>query len=258
MNTGGEAAEQIVRMSLETGEVALKITGQAAKQLAVLLYAILKDQKKTKGRVRLESMCRNTRDVKVFSVSRVDVKTFVQKAKDYRMLYCAVKGRRDGMVDFLVRAEDAPKDNRIVERFKLASVEEKKDVTVRVDQARGRKQSKKMPKGPIGEKTPDKEEKLLKELLHGTEERGKDQNPARAKAEKSRPSEPILGTQKEEHRDISKNQRDGGRPSVRRQLREIEAARRGQEKTTNVRIKDRGTKNVQYKQTKQRKSQRVR
>lgn len=258
MNTGGEAAEQIVRMSLETGEVALKITGQAAKQLAVLLYAILKDQKKTKGRVRLESMCRNTRDVKVFSVSREDVKTFVQKARDYGMLYCAVKGRRDGMVDFLVRAEDAPKADRIVERFKLASVEEKKDVAVRVDKAWGRKRSSKMSRGPEGEKTPDKEEQQLDKLFREAGERGKNSNPAMARAEKSRPSEPISGTQKEEHRDISKNQRDGGRPSVRRQLREIEAARRGQEKTANVRMKDRGTKHVQYKQTKQRKSQKVR
>ena len=105
---------------------------------------------------------------------------------------------------------------------------------------------------------PIRKEKLLEELYHGSEERGKDQNPARARAEKSRPSEPISGTQKEEHRDISKNQRDGGRPSIRRQLREIEAARRGQEKTANVRMKDRGTKHVQYKQTKQRKSQKVR
>ena len=37
MNTSGEAADQVVRMSLEVGEAALKITGAGAKQLAVLL-----------------------------------------------------------------------------------------------------------------------------------------------------------------------------------------------------------------------------
>lgn len=46
MNTSGEAADQIVRMSLEAGEAALKISGAGAKQLAVLLYAVLKEQKK--------------------------------------------------------------------------------------------------------------------------------------------------------------------------------------------------------------------
>ena len=46
MNTSGDAAEQIVRMSLEGFEVAAKITGAGAKNIAVLLYAILKEEKK--------------------------------------------------------------------------------------------------------------------------------------------------------------------------------------------------------------------
>ena len=45
MNTGGEAAEQIVRMSLEGFEVAAKITGAGAKNIAILLYSILKEEK---------------------------------------------------------------------------------------------------------------------------------------------------------------------------------------------------------------------
>ena len=44
MNTGGEAAEQIVRMSLEGFEVAAKITGAGAKNIAILLYSILKEE----------------------------------------------------------------------------------------------------------------------------------------------------------------------------------------------------------------------
>ena len=50
MNTSGDAAEQIVRMSLEGFEVAAKITGAGAKNIAVLLYAILKEEKRPKGR----------------------------------------------------------------------------------------------------------------------------------------------------------------------------------------------------------------
>lgn len=41
MNTGGEAAEQIVRMSLEGFEVAAKITGAGAKNIAILLYMLV-------------------------------------------------------------------------------------------------------------------------------------------------------------------------------------------------------------------------
>ena len=42
MNTSGEAADQVVRMSLEVGEAALKISGTGAKHLAVMLYTVLK------------------------------------------------------------------------------------------------------------------------------------------------------------------------------------------------------------------------
>ena len=56
MNTAGDAAEQIVRMSLNGVEVAAKITGAGAKELAMMIYAIAKDQKKTKGKIRLSNI----------------------------------------------------------------------------------------------------------------------------------------------------------------------------------------------------------
>ena len=68
MNTSGEAADQVVRMSLEVGEAALKISGTGAKHLAVMLYTVLKEKKKTKGRVRLETLVKSGRPLTVFSV----------------------------------------------------------------------------------------------------------------------------------------------------------------------------------------------
>ena len=41
MNYSGDAAEQVVRFSLEGMEVAMKITGRAAKEMAILLAASL-------------------------------------------------------------------------------------------------------------------------------------------------------------------------------------------------------------------------
>ena len=49
MNTTTDAAEQIVRMYLGGVEVAAKITGKGAERLAAMIYAVLKDQKKTRG-----------------------------------------------------------------------------------------------------------------------------------------------------------------------------------------------------------------
>lgn len=66
MYNSGDAAEQVVRMSLEGAEFALKITGSAAKNLAAALYTVLKDQKKTKGKARIEAMLREKRPLKVY------------------------------------------------------------------------------------------------------------------------------------------------------------------------------------------------
>ena len=62
--SSGEAAEQVVRMTLNGVEVAAKISGKAAERLAVLLYAVLKDQKKTRGKTRLTSMLRSGKELK--------------------------------------------------------------------------------------------------------------------------------------------------------------------------------------------------
>ncbi len=143
MNTGGEAGEQMVRMSLNGVEVAAKITGAGAKHLAVLLCAILKEQDRTKGAARLSSMLRSGKELKVFTVKQSDLKTFAKEARRYGVLYCALKGIRkspDGMVDIMVRAEDASKINRIVERFELAAVD-KASIRNEITQGREEKEA---------------------------------------------------------------------------------------------------------------------
>ena len=79
MDTSGEAAEQVVRMSLEGVEVAARITGEGAKNIAVLLYSILKEEKKTKGKARLTSMLRSGKELKVFTVRQKDLAIAIQK-----------------------------------------------------------------------------------------------------------------------------------------------------------------------------------
>ena len=61
MTNSGDAAEQIVRMSLEGTEVALRLTGSAAKNIAAALYTIAKnkDKNKIKGYQRLDAMLKS-------------------------------------------------------------------------------------------------------------------------------------------------------------------------------------------------------
>ena len=157
MNTSGEAADQVVRMSLEVGEAALKISGTGAKHLAVMLYTVLKEKKKTKGRVRLETLVKSGRPLTVFSVKESDLKQFVQEAKRYGVLYCAVrnpKGSSDGLVDVIVKEEDAPRINRIVDRFQFASVTEAAKIKTEIERTRAEKA--KAGKSEKQEKKPEK------------------------------------------------------------------------------------------------------
>ena len=53
-NHSGDAAEQAVRMMLEGVEVAARITGVAAKEVALLLLAALKAPEKATGGIKLK------------------------------------------------------------------------------------------------------------------------------------------------------------------------------------------------------------
>ena len=136
MSTSGEAAEQVVRMSLSGVEVAARITGTGAKELATLLYAILKNQEKTKGKTRLSSMIKSGKELKVFAIKDDELGKFAKEAKKYGVLYCVLKNKDDSshISDIMVRAEDASKVNRIFERFSLSTVNVA-DITTELERA---------------------------------------------------------------------------------------------------------------------------
>lgn len=142
MMSGGDAAEQVVRLSLEGIEVAAKITGEGAKNIAILLAAVLKEEHKTKGKARLTNMIRSGKELKVFSVQKKDLKKFSQEAKRYGVLYCVLKDKDNksdfATVDVIARAEDAAKIQRIMDRFELAKID-KASVVSEVTKDRAKK-----------------------------------------------------------------------------------------------------------------------
>lgn len=206
MMSGGDAAEQVVRLSLEGVEVAAKITGEGAKNLAVLLAAVLREEHKTKGKARLTNMIKSGKELKVFSIQNKDLKKFSQEAKRYGVLYCVLKDK-DNQSDFaeadvIARAEDAAKIQRIMERFELASVDKASVVSevtkeIEAKNAKGK----------------DKADLILDEVLTKPDGKESGLNPNMAKTEKSPLSEQNL---KKENRF-----EEGGKqqkPSVRKQL----------------------------------------
>ncbi len=127
MNNSGDAAEQVVRLSLEGMEVTAKLTGTAAKHIAVLLFSVLKQEQKTSGKARLSNMIKSGKELKVFAVPQKDLPTFVEHAKQYGVLYCVLKDKHndapDAVVDVISRAEDAAKIQRIFDRFDIGKIE---------------------------------------------------------------------------------------------------------------------------------------
>ena len=232
MNTGGEAAEQIVRMSLEGFEVAARITGAGAKNIAILLYSILKEEQKTKGKARLTNMLRSGKELKVFTVKSGDLKKFTQEAKKYGVLYCVLADRKNkdpsAEVDVIARAEDASKISRIVERFDLASVDTASIVT-EAEKSRDAKGTKDgQPEPDIGVQEKAEKDKLLDALMGKPMQKEENApNPSVAKTEKSPLSEPTLKQQRKpaEGATMAKTEK----PSVREELRKIKESRKGQE-----------------------------
>mgnify|MGYP000668258228 CR=1 FL=1 len=231
MNTGGEAAEQIVRMSLEGFEVAAKITGAGAKNIAILLYSILKEEQKTKGKARLTNMLRSGKELKVFTVRNSDLKKFTQEAKKYGVLYCVLADRKNkdpnAEVDVIARAEDASKISRIAERFKLAS-EATASVVTDVEKAKDEKAGQ--PEPDIGVQDKAEKDKLLDALM-GTPIQKEENapNPSVAKTEKSPLSEPTSEQPKKSAEGATMTKE---KPSVKEELRKIKESRKEQEADT--------------------------
>jgi len=132
MTGSGDAAEQVVRLTLEGVEYSVKIVGGAAKQIAAFLMAAMQSdgkEKQTKinleGKETLKRFLKSGKETTVFSINDTDLKAFKDEAKRYGLTYCVLKDM-DGnakTVEIMAKAEDAAKISRIMERLEFADVD---------------------------------------------------------------------------------------------------------------------------------------
>ncbi len=125
MNPNADAADQVVKITLEGAEFAIRLAGSGAKNVAVMLYAMAKEQNKTRGAERLNNMLRSGKPLKVYTFSAKDMDKFKEVAKQYGILYTILKekDKTGDVFDVLVRADDESKINRIVDRFSLTKID---------------------------------------------------------------------------------------------------------------------------------------
>lgn len=161
----------------------------------------------------------------------------------------------DGMVDVMVRAEDASKINRIVERFHLATVDTA-SIKHEIEKTRAEKgagEKKEAPDVPQkGQPEKSDEDKLLDEMLGAPtrKEEPAPVNPSAARTEKSPPSAPTSEPPSKAAEGAAKSAEQ--RPSVRKELRDIQAQRRQEEAAAPVkepeRTKKPASKSTQHQQ----------
>ena len=236
-------------------ECVTNLAGKGAMSLATFLIAALKDQKKTKGKVRMQAF--QGKPTKVFVIARENMKQFSEEAKKYGVRYAAVFSKNDenGVVDVVVSADDAAKVNRISERFAM-SVEEVEKLREEILKSREEKSqgAERERSTPPDEKTHTVDDNTLAEMMgepapQKTEHKqpidigGKEVNPTMARTERSNPSEPSSTVSK----DAAEVSSIEERPSVRKQLQEIKEERRerSEQKSQPKRTRTRQTEHKQ-------------
>jgi len=100
--------------------MALKLTGAAAKNFALFVYAVLKDQKKVRGKTRLVRMLREQRPFKFFNVPTESMKAFVKEAKGHGLLFVPIRNKKNpDHIEVVVFADDASKVQRIYDNLNM-------------------------------------------------------------------------------------------------------------------------------------------
>lgn len=129
MSQGSDAAEQMVKETMIISETAAKLAGLGAKNLAVLLTLYLREEHQLKGETNLKKLLKEGKEIRVFCLDKDNLAEFKQHAKDYGIIYSALKQKNDDsrIIDVLVKAEDTPRVNRILEKMNYPLPGEEKD-----------------------------------------------------------------------------------------------------------------------------------
>ena len=122
MYNGGEAADQMVSYAFKGGEVVLRLSGAAAKNLAVYLTALLKQGGPSKGKTTLKRMIADGKELTVQRIDADQIPYFNAMAKKYGVMFVTVKDKQnpDGKCDIMFRLEDSARVNRIFDRLAIS------------------------------------------------------------------------------------------------------------------------------------------
>ena len=119
----GEAADEFVRIMLNGTEVAVKLTGSAAKNLAALLIAWSKNEKKVYGKTSMMRLLRSGDELQVLSLNKEQYRQFKTMAKK-KVLYAPFLNTLsdDGKIDVVISSKSIPIVNYILKKIGYGEV----------------------------------------------------------------------------------------------------------------------------------------
>ena len=119
----GDAADEMVRMVLNGTEVATKLTGSAAKNLAALLVAWSKNEKKVYGKTTMMKLLKSGEPLQVLSMTKEQYSKFKGMAKK-KVLYAPFlnEKRGDNKLDVVISEKSLPMVNHILKKIGYGEV----------------------------------------------------------------------------------------------------------------------------------------
>lgn len=242
-----DSAEELIKIYLDGVGFTLRIAGEGSKNLIAFLIAMSKDNRQTKGKTRLNNMIKTGKELKIFTIKSENLKKFSEEAKKYGILYCVLADKKnekiDGMVDIMVRQEDASKVNRIAERFNFEKVT---TATIKQESQENNVIKETQEKS--------KDEQMADELLADPKEleeieNSSENSPSNTKTEEESQLENFSDTKNK----LEKNNElyNNGKKSVKKQLEQIEKELNETREIENTGIKEKQkSKHVKEKQEK--------
>lgn len=120
---GTREAEMIVQVTLQGIMYALRLSGEAAKNIAAMLVALARQPDKTPGVTRMKAMLQSGEPLDYYTVPADKMKEFANLAKGYGIQYCVAMQKDGQFYDLVVKKSDSARINRVAEQLDLGKVQ---------------------------------------------------------------------------------------------------------------------------------------
>lgn len=119
MDVSAEAADVVVRESLQATEAAAKLTLEGVKNVAALLLAIAKQDMKVVGETTAKRLARDSSPAVVIPIKAEDKAKFQKLAKEFGVLYFIAqkKGNDSGILNVVSNQNYAAQLNAVMEQM---------------------------------------------------------------------------------------------------------------------------------------------